>query len=90
MVMHDPTPILVACTACSWRRVINGRGDALVAGINHFTHCPDCGQPVTHTRRAEPGVMNRLKFQVLLATTPSVTPLDMAKHQRKAADEDLS
>ena len=60
----------------------------LVAGFNHFTHCPDCGQAVTQTRRAEPGVMNQLRFQLLLATTPSVGPQDMAKHQGKAADED--
>ena len=87
MVMHDPTPILVACTACSWRRVINGRGDALVHGLNHFTHCPDCGQPVTQTRRAEPGVMNQLKFQLLLATTPSVRPQDLFK-PGKTPDDD--
>lgn len=31
------------CPACGWHKTLGPRGDVLVAGVNHFDACPQCG-----------------------------------------------
>lgn len=42
------------CLSCGWHRITPPAGDVRIAGLTHFSSCPDCGardpasKPATH------------------------------------------
>ena len=89
MVMPDPNPVLFSCASCGWRAVLRGRGDVHMIGFNRFENCPACIAPgITETRRAEPGLLNQLKFQLLLSTSPDLMSELMRLARNRQTDQD--
>jgi predicted RNA-binding Zn-ribbon protein involved in translation (DUF1610 family) len=88
MVVYDPTPVLFRCPSCGWRAVLKGRGDVRMLNDNYFKDCPECQAPgVTETRRAEPGLLKQIQFQLLLSTSPDLMSDLMRRARQQKSDE---